>query len=74
MLLTAALVLVKCFVEAVSCHWYEQCLAKRVQDRQRASVIRLSLDDVKESLRHVYATIILMFRVGSKQLYHSVLQ
>lgn len=72
MLLTS-LALVKCFMDAIG-YRDEQSLVETVQDQRRASVMRISLSDVKESLRHVCTTVNLMFRVGGKQLYHFVLR
>ena len=65
MLLTA-LTLGKCFVEAVD-HWHKRRLVERAKDKLRASIVRGSLVDVRESLRHNRTLVNLMLRVGEKQ-------
>ena len=72
MLLTS-LALGECIIEAIS-HRDDQRLCETVQDQRRASVMSVSLSDVKESLQHLCTTVNLMFRVSGKQLYYFVLR
>ena len=54
-------------VDAVG-YWQDQQSGERAKDELRASIVRGSLDDVKESLQHFRAPANLVFRVGGKQI------
>ena len=61
-MLFTVLALGKCFVNAVS-YWHGQSSVDLAKRRLRASIVKGSLDDVRESLRHVQAPVNLVFRI-----------
>ena len=62
-MLPTVLALGKCFVEAVD-DWYKRRLVERAKDKLRASIVRGSLDDVREILRQDPALVNVMLWVS----------